>query len=92
MRSVTRHLHISGSNTRVAVMTFSSLPRMRVHFRDRAGQNWNSLNWALNGIRHWGMRDLLLNCPHRSATGPCLQSVKNRVTSDIHYKQVLKNS
>ena len=87
MRSVTRQLHISGSNTRVAVMTFSSWPRMRVHFRDRAGQNWNSLNWALNGIRHWGMRDLLLNGPHRSVTGLYLENVKNRVTSDTHYKK-----
>eukprot|EP00795_Rhopilema_esculentum_P013502 gene13502-4382_t len=52
IRDVTRHLHVSSSNTRVSVMTFSTHPRMRIFFRDGSAQNWNSLNWALNGIRH----------------------------------------
>ena len=67
VRSVARQLHISSTNTRVSVMTFSTGPRMRIHFRDRAGQDKNSLHWALNGIRHGGMRDFY-NMTHKSCS------------------------
>ena len=54
IRDVTRQLRISSTDTRIAVMTFSTYARMRIKFGDGAGQNWNSLNWALNWVRHSG--------------------------------------
>eukprot|EP00795_Rhopilema_esculentum_P013500 gene13500-4380_t len=52
VKKVSGRLHVSPSNTRVSVMTFSRNPNMRIYFKDKSAQDWNALSNNLDTMTH----------------------------------------